>query len=103
MIAGVIQNFEFVYGLCIKMLRRQLEIEAAAPAETDFLSFRNMIRTAAEKGLLSNVQAWFDYRDLRNKTSHTYDHATAMEVYKGTRAFLENARKLINALTARDA
>ena len=31
LIAGVIQNFAFVYDVSFKMLRRQLELEAASP------------------------------------------------------------------------
>lgn len=44
--AGVIQNFEFVYELCIKMLRRRLELDADSPAEIDQLSFRDTLRLA---------------------------------------------------------
>ncbi|MFW5442763.1 MAG: nucleotidyltransferase substrate binding protein [Methylococcaceae bacterium] len=42
LIAGVIQNFEFVYELSIKMLKRQMEIESASPEEVDFTSFRGL-------------------------------------------------------------
>lgn len=40
LIAGVIQNFEFVYELSIKMLRRRIEINSSSPAEIDGASFR---------------------------------------------------------------
>ncbi|NOR69735.1 MAG: hypothetical protein GQ532_08610 [Methylomarinum sp.] len=33
--AGVIQNFEFVYELSIKMLKRQMELEVASPEDID--------------------------------------------------------------------
>ena len=69
--AGVIQNFEFVYELCIKMLRRRMELDAATPVETDFANFKDLLRTAGEKGLIADVEAWFEYRKIRNKTSHT--------------------------------
>ena len=72
--AGVIQNFEFVYELSIKMMRRELEKDADSPSDTDFTGFRDMLRTAAEKGLIADVEAWFDYRKMRNITAHTYDH-----------------------------
>lgn len=42
--AGVIQNFEFVYELATKMLKRQIEAEAATPGETDQLGFRDLLR-----------------------------------------------------------
>ncbi|MBP8149957.1 MAG: nucleotidyltransferase substrate binding protein [Limnohabitans sp.] len=38
LIAGVIQNFEFVYEISTKMLRRRLEMDALNPSEVDFAS-----------------------------------------------------------------
>ena len=38
LIAGVVQNFEFVYELSVKMLRRQLERGSDSPDEIDRLS-----------------------------------------------------------------
>lgn len=58
LIAGVIQNFEFVYEISIKMIRRQLEIEADSASEIDQASFRDVLRIAAEKGLIADVEAW---------------------------------------------
>ena len=100
-IAGVIQNFEFVYELGIKMIRRQLELEAASPAEVDESSFRDLIRAAGEKGLVADVEAWFGYRRMRNITAHTYDHAKARQVYEGSLAFVKDARALLSALESR--
>jgi nucleotidyltransferase substrate binding protein (TIGR01987 family) len=100
-IAGVIQNFEFVYELGIKMIRRQLELEAASPTEVDESSFRDLIRAAGEKGLIANVEAWFGYRRMRNITAHTYDHAKARQVYEGSLVFVKDARALLAALESR--
>lgn len=41
LVAGVIQNFEFVYEISMKMLRRQLELEADSPVDVDQASFRD--------------------------------------------------------------
>ena len=99
--AGVIQNFEFVYELGMKMLRRQIEAESATPGETDQLGFRDLLRVGAEKGLIGDVEAWFRYRQMRGTTSHTYDLAKARQVYEGVRPFLTDARALLNALERR--
>jgi nucleotidyltransferase substrate binding protein (TIGR01987 family) len=74
LIAGVIQNFEFVYELSVKMIRRQIELEPDRPNEVDETSFRDVLRLAGEKGLIANVEAWFFYRRMRNVSAHTYDH-----------------------------
>lgn len=103
LIAGVIQNFEFVYELGVKMIRRQLEAEAASPTDVDEASFRDLLRTAAEKGLIEDVEAWFGYRKMRNMTAHTYDHHKARQVYQGISDFLEDARALLAKLEIRNA
>ena len=98
LIAGVIQNFEFVYEISTKMLRRRLEMDALNPSEVDFANFRDVLRIAAEKGLIDNVQDWFGYRQLRNITTHTYDHQKAQQVFQGTQAFMMDARRLLARL-----
>ena len=103
LIAGLIQNFEFVYELSVKMIRRQLELEAASPTEVDEASFRDVMRLAGERGLVSNVEAWFGYRRLRNITAHTYDQAKARLVLDGLAPFVGDAQSLLQALEARHA
>ena len=103
LIAGVIQNFEFVYEISTKMLRRRLELDALNPSEVDFANFRDVLRIAAEKGLIADVQVWFGYRQMRNITAHTYDHDKAQQVYQGTLLFIDDARALLARLEARNA
>lgn len=103
LMAGVIQNFEFVYEISTKMIRRQLEAEALSPEEVDQSSFRDILRTAAEKGLIDDVEAWFRYRLMRNITSHTYNQEKARQVYEGTLVFIEDARALLKQLEGRNA
>jgi len=100
--AGVIQNFEFVYELCIKMLRRRLELDSDSPAEIDQLSFRDTLRLAGEKGLIEQVEKWFEYRSLRNITSHTYDQGKARQACIEAAPFLNDAQSLQRALESRN-
>jgi nucleotidyltransferase substrate binding protein (TIGR01987 family) len=102
LIAGVVQNFEFVYELCIKMIRRRLEIDAASPSEIDFINVRDMMRTAAEKGLIADVDAWFSYHQLRNMTAHTYDAAKAQSVCQRAHDLLTDAQAVLRALEMRN-
>lgn len=103
LVAGVVQNFEFVYELSVKMLRRQLEQEADSPADVDHASFRAMLRTAAEKGLIDDVESWMKYRQLRNVSSHTYDESKAALVHQQSRDFVKDAEVLLKNLEARSA
>lgn len=102
LVAGVIQNFEFVYEISIKMLKRQIEAESASPEDVDETNFREILRVAAEKGLIADVEAWFTYRKMRNITAHTYDHEKAQQVYENTLIFINDARALLRKLEARN-
>ena len=103
LIAGVIQNFEFVYEISIKMVKRQIELESASPTEVDETNFRDVLRVAAEKGLIADVEAWFKYRKMRNITAHTYDHEKAQKVYQDTLISIDDARALLQKLESRNA
>lgn len=103
LMAGVIKNFEFVYEISVKMLKRQIELESASPTEVDESNFREVLRAAGEKGLIADVEAWFKYRKMRNITAHTYDHDKAQQVYVDTLTFIADARALLQALEARNA
>ena len=98
---GLIQRFEFTYEISHKMLRRFLELTSANPAEFDGMAFQDMIRTGNERGLLLGAwPAWRKYREMRARTSHTYDEEVAIEVVKGIPAFLQEAAHLLQRLRA---
>ena len=98
---AVIQRFEYTYELCWKMLKRQLEEESPYPSAVDALSFRDLLREGAEKGMIRCVEDWFIYREQRNITSHTYDENKAISVYNTALNFLPDARDLLNELEKR--
>ncbi len=99
---SVIQRFEYTYELCWKMLKRRLELDAPSPETIDAMSFREMIREGAERGLIDDPRAWFNYREKRNLTSHTYDEEVARDVYQAALAFLADAGSLLAALQERN-
>ena len=103
LISGVVKNFEFVYEISVKMIKRVIELESASPSEVDEGNFRDLLRTAGEKGLVTDVQAWFNYRKMRNITAHTYDHEKAQQVYRDTVGFVADARALLQILEKRVA
>lgn len=96
-----IQRFEYSFELCWKMLKRQLEQEVPTPADVDTWSYRHLIREAAERGLLDTPEAWFDFREKRNITSHAYDQAKAEAVAAALPAFATHARRLLETLLSR--
>jgi nucleotidyltransferase substrate binding protein (TIGR01987 family) len=100
---GLIQRFEFTYELSHKMLKRQLEQSAPNPQAYDTADFQYLIRSANEQGLLrSDWPVWRRFRELRGKTSHTYDEAVAKDVAAEIPSFMEEAAHLLSELQARN-
>ena len=97
-----IQRFEFTYEIAHKTLKRHLEQVSPNPAEFDGMPFADLIRSANERSLLrGDWPAWRRYRDMRAKTSHTYDEAVAIEVVAGIPAFVDEVRHLRDELARR--
>ena len=98
-----IQRFEYTYELAHKLLKRQLEAMSANPAEIDQMSFPEIIRTGAERGLLANGwDEWRRFRDARNATSHAYNEKKANEVFERIPAFRDEAAVLLSNLKKRN-
>ena len=101
---GLIQRFEFTYEISHKMLRRYLEAASANPAAFDQMPFADLIRSANEQGLLlGNWTDWKRYREMRSRSSHTYDEEVALEVAGGIPAFLAEAQFMLQQLQGRTA
>ena len=99
---GLIQRFEFTYEIAHKTLKRYLEYASPSPAEYDGMPFADLIRSGNEQGLLlGDWPKWKGYRDMRAKTSHTYDEETALKVVSGIPEFLDEARYLSEQLSQR--
>jgi nucleotidyltransferase substrate binding protein (TIGR01987 family) len=101
---GLIQRFEFTYEIAQKMLKRFLEATSASPAEYDAMPFADLIRSANEKDLLlGDWKSWKRFREMRGKTSHTYDEEVALQVVSGIPEFLAEAEFLIGQMQRRSA
>lgn len=98
-----IQRFEYTFELCWKMLKRQLEEELPNPPEVDGYSFKQMFRVSGERGLVGDVEAWFEYRERRNLTSHTYNEEKARQVFAVLPRFAADAAALLRKLEERNA
>ena len=99
---GLIQRFEFTYEIAHKMLKRYLESISPTPGEYDSMPFQDLIRTGNEQDLLlGDWPKWRGYRDMRSKTSHTYDEEVALEVVAGIPSFLDEVRYFQDKLNQR--
>lgn len=101
---GPIQRFEFTYELSHKTLRRYLSYHGGSPDEITGLAFADLIRVGNAAGLLRGEwPAWRRFREMRTRTSHTYDARTAEEVVAAIPDFLAEAEYLLHELQRRSA
>ena len=99
--SGVIQNFEVTYELSWKLMARWLNTYVS-PGVADGVTRRQLFRLAAENRLIPDVDLWMQHHEARNATTHIYDEEKAVKVYKATREFAHDARRLLEALEARN-
>jgi nucleotidyltransferase substrate binding protein (TIGR01987 family) len=99
---GLIQRFEFTYELSHRVLRRYLASIAASPDEIARMAFADMIRTANAQGLLrGDWPAWRRFREMRTRTTHTYEERVATEVVSAIPDFLAEIEHLLGELERR--
>lgn len=95
--AGVIQNFEFCYELSWKAMRVWLA-ENVSRDLVDGITRKELFRLAAKYQLIGEPTAWFQFHQMRNQTSHTYDEMTAQTVFKYAEPLLEKSVSLLACL-----
>jgi nucleotidyltransferase substrate binding protein (TIGR01987 family) len=100
--AAAIQAFEFTYELAFKFMKRQLEEIVAVPSSVDEMTFMQVVRAAAEAGLVSDVSRFREYREARNITSHSYDRTKAERIAAELPRFAVDVADLLARLEARN-
>ena len=99
---GLIQRFEFTYELTHKMLKRYLKETAASPDDIERMPFADLVRSANAQGLLrSDWPVWRRFREMRARTSHTFDAQVALQVASAIPGFLEEAEHFYAELQRR--
>ncbi len=99
--AGVIKNFEIVYELSGKFIKRWREMHVSREI-ADGVTRRELFRLGAENRLIDDVETWMHYHVARNQTSHTYRQATANRVYAMAPGLLLDAQRLLQNLEVRN-
>ena len=100
--AATIQAFEFSYELAVRMIRRQLSLIVANPDALREIDFADLMRDAADAGIVRDAPSYLRYRELRNRTSHTYNADRAEETAAAMDEFLRDMHLLLKELGARN-
>lgn len=96
--SAVIQSFKSTYELSLHSLSRVSIERAASDDRITDLSFNDLLRAAADAGLIGDPGAWRVWRDLRDATSHAYDEAKAEQVATDAELCSADAKALLAAL-----
>ena len=99
---ATIQSFEYSYEIALKMLKRVLRNNLSSDEELELMSFKDLIRVAAQFDIIENPQSWFGYRNKRNITSHTYDIDKAEDIFIIIPAFIVDVENLLKKLKAKN-
>lgn len=75
---GLIQRFEYTHELAWNVMKDYAEYQG----NPNVGGSRDASREAFQLQLVSNGHLWMDMISSRNKTSHTYNEATANEIYE---------------------
>ena len=100
--AATIQAFEFSYELAVRMIRRQLTLIVANPDALREIDFADLMRDAADTGIIRDAPSYLRYRELRNRTSHTYNADRAEKTAAAMGKFLRDMRLLLQELGKRN-
>jgi nucleotidyltransferase substrate binding protein (TIGR01987 family) len=100
---AVIKSFELTLETAGHLLTKALKEYGGSPRAIDALVFKEVLRQATLRGLLSAeaLERWLVYRDSRNATAHRYDEALAEETLKLMASFKEDALALYERLRAK--
>ncbi len=78
---GLVKAFEYTYELAWNTLKDFLEYQGFP----DIVGSRDTIRTAFSEAIIEDGHIWMRMIESRNKTSHTYNEATAREIVDDVR------------------
>lgn len=99
---ATIKAFEYSYELAVAMIRKQLVHVVATPAELHRVDFAELMRRAADAGIIPDAIPYIHYRDLRNNTVHAYNVDQAEKTVAEMGGFLQDLRFLISELERRN-
>lgn len=97
---AAVKGFELTLETAGTLLRKKLKNYFSHSSAVDGLTYKDILRHAAHRGLLDldEIERWFAYRDNRNSTAHDYGQAFAEETLMLLPKFVADTKKLIAKL-----
>ncbi len=96
--AAVVKGYEFTHELAYGFIRRSLE-DAEAWNDVDRMTVGDVLRAAADYGIISSAEQWFYFRERRNDSAHEYFDTVASRAAEAAPALHQEVTALIATLT----
>jgi nucleotidyltransferase substrate binding protein (TIGR01987 family) len=98
--AGVLQRFEVLYEQSRKMMRKYIDtyFDNTPELQQKLNKKDKFFVIAHEYGLIDDIEAWIQYNELRNDTSHEYSLSSVNDIYDNVKSFIIDAKKLLDTL-----
>ncbi len=94
---SLIKRFEYTLEVAWKTCKKHLEDEGFAEAASG--SPKSIILLAAQRNLIANPEAWFNYLRFRQDTSHDYSSDKAETVLDIAEDFYQDVVNLYQEMT----
>lgn len=91
-----VKRFEFTVETSWKMMKKYLK--EVYGKEDKELTMNNIFRLMEGYGFIKSWEAWREYYDRRNDTSHEYNRGKAANILKSMNGLLEDANYLYTEL-----
>lgn len=96
---SLIKRFEYTLEVAWKTCKRHLEEEGFTEATTG--SPKSIMRLALKAGLITDLEGWLGYIDVRQNTSHDYSEDKAEQVFDIVEVFYDDVIGLYQAMTGK--
>ncbi|MDR0390410.1 MAG: nucleotidyltransferase substrate binding protein [Planctomycetaceae bacterium] len=100
--AAVVQNFSLTFNVCRKMLMYKLQdavgLDVFGKDNANAESTKSLIKTAANEGLISNLNNWLEYTDCEYLT---HSSNSTIRTFEKANSFLQDAAELLLTCTKR--
>ena len=94
------KKFELILEIVVKLLRKVLREYVTATRELNEMQFKQILRLAAQHGLLSldEVDRWLLHRDNRNTSAHEYGMQFAEKIVSSLPTFINDTDAVLATL-----
>ena len=98
---AVVKGYEFTHELAYGFIRRSLEDAALLQTDVDRMTVGDVLRAAADYGIIASAEQWFYFRERRNDSAHEYFDTVASRTAEAAPELHQAVESLITVLNER--